>query len=844
MFRHHLSSALRDLRRFKSFSAISVLGLALGLACFIAAYGAVTYFTHGDREFKDIGRVYLIVARYFADTPAASYDTGFLPGGPGAAAQYLPVEAPELAAVASLSPLPAMRVDVSGRMSFVDAAWADPALLDIFPLPFVRSAGAQGANPPSAASHLLSEPRQAILSEAAALRLFGTTAAVGRVLTLESALDVTVAAVMKPFPPTSHFYRVAGAPGLTQAGDFGFELLISRETYQALQAALEKREAGPGGPQSPGAAVARYTYVMLPRRGGFTVAKLNQRLQGFDRRHGLNSPIQQIEYRAEPVARLRLDALQRAVSGLHPGISLAALVMSVVGLVLAIACVNYINLAIVRSLARAREIGIRCVLGASRLHVAAQHLTESALQVVLAALLALVILAGVAWAVDARTELDLTGAIASSARFWIGIALACLVAALVSGVYPAVRLASLRPAWAIRSGDVLASPRAGLRLIVIAQFAIASLLLTALAVVRAQNAELRETGMSAGADRTVVLGHGWSSEGASLETWRQALSADPAIESVAAIASPPWSNGIENGDILARGLHASHVGAISDLVSRDFHRALGMRLAAGRAFDLTDASPASNEVVIDRALAQALGFESPRAAIDQIVYELTPDLRVNGTVRIAGVVENQPMRILSLFGTRSRNIYHLMTPEQSHEYGQLVVRVSKNAIPHALATIDATWRRLSNTPIDREFMDELFERAYRTQAYLDRVLTALTLAGCLIAMMSVFGMALFVAERRVHEIGVRKAIGARPEQIIAMLMRDFSRPIVIANLVSWPLAYLAIEDYLSFFSERIRLSPLPFGLGLAVTLAMAWIAVYGQAQRAARVEPAAVLRHE
>ncbi len=834
MFRHYLSSALRNLWRFKSFSAIGVLGLALGLACFVAAYGVVTYFTHGDREFKDINRVYLIFGRYFADTPAASYDTGFLPGGPGAAAKYLPVEAPELAAVASLSPVPAMRVYVGGRMSFIDAAWTDPAFLRIFPPPFARSAA---ANP-------LSEPRQAVLSEAAALRLFGTTAVVGRVLTLENVLDVTVAAVMKPFPPTSHFYRASGAPGLTQAGDFGFELLISRETYQALQAALEKWPSALGRPQSPGAQIARYTYVMLPRRGGFTVAKLNQRLQGFDRRHGFNSPIQQIEYRAEPVARLRLDALQRAVFGMHPGIPLAALVMLIAGLVLATACVNYVNLAVVRSLAQAREIGIRCVLGASRLHVAAQCLTESALQTALAALIALAILAGVTWAVDAYAELDLTGAIASSAGFWIGVSLTCLATALVSGVYPAVRLASLRPIWAIRAGDALASPRTGPCLIVVAQFAVASLLLTALAVVRAQNAALRAAGMSPAADQTVVLGRSWSSEGASLETWRQALSVDPAIESVAAVASPPWSNGIENGDILARRLHASHVGAISDLVSRDFRHALGMRLAAGRAFDLTDASAASNEVVINRALAQALGFESPRAAIDQIVYELTPDLRVNGTVRIAGVVENQPMRILSLFGTRGTNIYHLMTPEQSHDYGQLVVRISKHAIPHALTTIDATWRRLSNAPIDWEFMDELFERAYRTQAYLDRVLTVLTLAGCLIATMGVFGMALFAAERRAHEIGIRKAIGARPQQILTMLMRDFSRPVLIANLVSWPVAYLALQDYLSFFSERIRLSLLPFGFGLAVTLGMAWIAVYGQALRAARTRPATVLQHE
>ncbi len=800
---------------------MSLLGLALGLACFIVAYGSVTYLTRGDREFKDIDRVFLIAARAFLVSDVNGYDTGFMMQG-GAIAKEVSAEDPELAAVASMRQAPGMHVNVGGQVSFVDAAWADPALLRIFPLPFVRSTA---VNP-------LTEPRQAVISEDTALRLFGTTAVLGRTLRLENALDVTVAAVMKPFAPTSHFFRSSGIG----EDDFSFDLLVSRDTFATLQRALKKPMFGFG-----------YTYVMLPKGGHFTASDLNRRLRGFAHRHGLDSPLQQWEYRAVPVSRLRLAALQRAVFPLQGAPSLVVLVMSVAALVLGIACVNYVNIALAQSLARAREIGVRCVLGAGRLHVAAQHLTESALQTGLAAGISLTILAAVARVLDARAQLDLLGTIGGSPAFWAGVVALLLAVAILSGIYPAVGIAGVKPIAAIRAGPALGHARAGPGLIVLAQFSMASLLLITLAVVFSQNAKLRQIGMPASADQTVVLGQGWSANGATLQVWRQALLADPAVRSVAAINHRPWADDIQAPIFVASKPRSSRIAALPVRVSQDFRVALGARLLAGHAFDRADPGPASVGIVIDRALAQALGFASPRAAVDRIVYPVDPgDFHLTGGVRIVGVIENEPLRILAVTccGGRIRmSFYELMTEAQSSGH-PLIVRIRKNAVPQALATIDRTWRRLSRQPVERYFMDELFERAYRIHADLGLILTALTAIGCAIAMMGVFGTALFVAERRAHEIGVRKAIGARSLQIVAMMMREFSKPVLVANLLSWPIAYLATEAYLSYFSERIRLTPLPFAFGLAVTLAAAWIAVYGLVHRAARVEPAAVLRHE
>jgi putative ABC transport system permease protein len=139
-------------------------------------------------------------------------------------------------------------------------------------------------------------------------------------------------------------------------------------------------------------------------------------------------------------------------------------------------------------------------------------------------------------------------------------------------------------------------------------------------------------------------------------------------------------------------------------------------------------------------------------------------------------------------------------------------------------------------------MDQLFDKSYENFARINQVFGGLALVAVSIALIGLFGMAIHVAGRRMREIGVRKSSGARTSQVVLMLIRDFSKPVLIANLVAWPLGYFAAQQYLSVFMHRIPLTPVPFGLSLAMVLAVAWIAVGGQAVRAARVNPANVLR--
>jgi putative ABC transport system permease protein len=174
-----------------------------------------------------------------------------------------------------------------------------------------------------------------------------------------------------------------------------------------------------------------------------------------------------------------------------------------------------------------------------------------------------------------------------------------------------------------------------------------------------------------------------------------------------------------------------------------------------------------------------------------------------------------------------------------------VARVAAIEVDGGIAAIDAVWKRLApNAAISRRFLDEIFESAFRYWLLVNQLFGLLALMAFSICIAGLFGMATYVAGRRRHEIGVRKTLGATTRQMIALLLVGFGKPVLVANLVAWPFAYLAARGYLNQFSQSIELTPLPFLLSLGITLAIAGVAVVGQTLRAARATPAQVLRHE
>jgi putative ABC transport system permease protein len=520
---------------------------------------------------------------------------------------------------------------------------------------------------------------------------------------------------------------------------------------------------------------------------------------------------------------------------------------------LGVACVNYANLSTAQALVRVRELGLRRVLGASGMQIATQQWIESGMQLAIALLLSapLAILGVVMFGEDAASTI---GRVAATSGFWIGILATSVGVVFMLGAYTAFVILRAHPVHALRGSKTNSGTGSVSRLLVGVQFATASILIIGLVIVHEQNDAVREHALRGDSDPVVVLEFPGRDAGVKFDTLKETLLQSSTIREVSGIIRTPWSTRQPSITGVSTEPGATLRNALVDFVRYDFERALGTPMLAGRSFDpkFNDITwPASDTtiagtypIVIGRATAKQLGWPNPSDAVNKTIYwPLWSKGNLSGDyarMQIIGVAEDNPLRFDAGPGAHLQ-IYALVPNVASN----FIVRINKNRISEALAVIDATWKTfVPYAPVRRHFMDEMFEREYRTLERTSNALSIVTLVGTSIATMGLFGMATFIATRRRHEIGVRKTLGASVRQIIAMLLRDLSKPVLIANLLVWPIAFIAVQKYLNLFIQRVDLTALPFVFSLLLTLLIAWIAVGGQAWRAARINPANVLRHE
>jgi putative ABC transport system permease protein len=886
MLSHYVTMALRSFRRAPFTASINVLALALGLAAFIAAYGVVSYWNQSERHFANADRTYVVTAAL------AARDGSVRTRGPRTNrlfAEHLRADFPELETIARAQVMNEeggiAAGDVDTRMFIVGA---EKEFLTIFDLPFVKG------DPKEA----LSQPNSIVLSESAATQLFGATDPMGKTVTLGGVLDVSVTGVLGPIPEPSHL-------GRTPSATLPFDVLTSWDTLDGINTALAAREqrraaqqgaASNGGPSdrdgaaqgsAPPASDARSgatppdappagtapaqssppppenwlgnycctTYVMLARDSKLTAKALNAQLRAFGERH---LPVQQaqlatLDVGADPVTGLMVTQLDGQLLSAAPGLSITTLLLVLGGLVLVVACVNYANLATARAARRAREVGLRKAIGAGKYRVMAQYLAEAGLLTAAAAALALLAVWLAAPALHNAVGIDLRLGLAENAKFWAFLAGLMAAVTLLGGAYPAFVLSRVPPVEALRIGRTRLGPRFAGTLLVGLQFAAASFLTIVVLVMAAQNRALERTGLGSSSDPIVVLRNFPQFSGIDSALLMAELERIPQVAAVGEAGDTPWSTNV-NLIMLAPTPDESAVLAVAyqNNVGNDYFATLGIGVLAGRAFDREHGEDEvkgnlfnqAREVpaVIDESLARQLGFAAPRDAVDKTVYLPERMTRAFGSpaqpVRVLGVVENKP---LHLVGAGASANFYLYRGSSNYK----LIRLSANDVPGGLAAIDALWKRLAaRSPVNRKFMDDLFNQNYENFARLSQAFTGLALVAVVISVIGLTGMAIQVVGRRVHEIGVRKSVGAHTRQIVTMLLTHFSKPVIAANLIAWPLGYLAAQKYLAIFIQRIPLSPLPFLLSVALALAIAWTAVAGQALRAARVSPATVLRSE
>lgn len=823
MIRHYLRSAVAQVRRAPFPTAVNVAALALGFVCFASAVGVSRYWAMSDSHFEHSERIYVVTQQFGEEGRL----TGHRPLIAQPIATYLAQDFPALEAVARIGSKREWTVRANDRKATLTGARADPDLLRIFDFDFVAGDG-QAA---------LDSPDSVIVTADAARRLFGDQDPLGQQLHFVGDYYPTVTGVVNTPPSPSHMSGHVNAFGR-------FDFLYSWPVD------LEEREWWIG--------ISATTYVLFPEDPSLlSPESMRPQLGGFIERR---VPPDQAALAKTEVDVLALKGLQSRLIDLQlfeggsKALSIEQILAGLGLLVLVVACINYANLATAQATARGKEVGMRKVIGAGVPQLLQQYWLEALMLTSAAALLAFVGLWLTAPLLESQTGIDLRLGLFGDTRPLLLLLLLVPLVAFISCLYPVVVLAKVRPVQALYHSALKAGPRMASRLLVALQFCAASTLLIVLLVINQQNRFLKQRG-AVDAEHDVVILTDTASRNVGHEALRSDLATNPAIVATSSIDYVPWSDH-ENFLSLTRASDGSgdETVAFYSQTGHSFFEVFNAQLLAGRVFEqarndvTSDAIFAASQnqssvpVVVDRSFVEELGFASAHEAVGQDVY-LTRQFRESfgssPTLRIIGVVADMPL-VLAASGN-SANVYGLADTG----WGFPLIKVKSSNRGEAM---EAVGRALQNRDpealIKYQFLQDAFASGFRTFEGISSALVTLSVIALLISLMGLVGMATFTTARRRREIGIRKTLGASAAEIVTMLLRDFSRPVMLGNIAAWPLAYYASRLYLDNFIETIQLSVWPWLAGFVLTTVVAWLVVALRSFGAARLKPVDVLRYE
>lgn len=829
MLQNYLMVAFRNLLKHKLYSAINVTGLAVGLATCVLILLFVRNETNYDRFFTDSDRLYQVAFR--AQLPGRQVDqfaASMLPLAP-AMKEGLPEV--EMTARVVQSNIVIKQSDES----FSESVRAvDPDFFRMFDFTFLRGDRMTA----------LDQPNSIVLTESKAKKYFKDQDALGQTLDIDGSGLVKVTGVIQDMPSNTHF-----------------NLEIIRP-YAALGTALRELETNWGG-------VCCETYLRL--KPGTDVAALNARLPGWFKATAptLTTPTGTIVLGDVFTPRIRNVKdihTEPMMTSMRPATSYAEILTfsGVAVLVLAIASINFMNLATARATQRAREVSVRKVVGASRGQIIFQFIGESLLLTLIGLLIAMALVELVLPAYAAFLDKPLSFNLIADPLLGLALLGLALVVGIAGGAYPAFFLSSFNPARVLKGASSGVGGGSGrLRMVlVVVQFAISIALMVATAVVYGQLLYAQNKNLGFDKENTVILsGFPRGADRERQQTFVDMLGALDGVAAVAGATATPGDGNENNVGVRLPGETSDDMLLLRQVtVDWNYVKTMGLGLLAGRDFDPAraadqvilpppsenpDESPATapgavytGSVIVNEAGVKRLGFTSKEDALGKI-FEATAD--DDGIIRltIIGVVADFHFRSIH------DPIVPAMFYVDNNRFSDVMVRVKGGDVSSTLARIETIWRDLyPNRPMQREFLDDRIQSLYVRETKTSQMFATFSALAILIACLGLFGLASFTAERRTKEIGLRKVLGASVTDIVRLLIWQFSKPVLAANLIAWPVAWYFMNEWLNGFSFRIDLNPLLFLAAGAVALAIAWATVGLHAARVARAKPVQALRYE
>lgn len=783
MLRSYLRTAVRALRRRLGYAAINVLGLAVGLACCLLIGLYVRHELTYDRHHEKAERI-VRIATTFGDRGPADVSPSI--AGPLFTRTFSQVET-------------FTRLDrwsdaivTEGNQSFrADGVFAaDSTVFDVFTMPFVAGQPADA----------LTRPNTIVLTASAAQNYFGETSPIGRSLEVNDA-SYEVTGVIEDPPSTSHLqYDMLLSWASTRWADREIWGSANFFTYLKLQPGADR------------AALEANIADLVQQRLGDRLERMGQTLA----------------FTLQPLTDIHLYVDGR--------ITYVYLFGAIAALILIVACINFVNLATARSGERAREVGVRKTLGAPRGRLIGQFLTEAVLLAVGAAGLALMGAELALPAFESLAGMDLGASVVGQPAAVGGLLAGAVVTGLLAGLYPAFVLSGYQPASVLKSSFAGGSNRSWLRRgLVVVQFGVSMVLIVGTLVVYAQLDYVQSKNLGYDREHVTVLPLSGSLD-ENFSTLRQEVNQLSGVRHVAALASIP---GGRHGGYSAttEGMGEQRANITGIAATPGVIDAMGLQLVTGDNFPTSESysiEASGYPFLINETMATQFGW-TPQEAVGK-------PLNLNGRKgTIRGVVQDfhvsslrQSIQPLTLF----------MDPNPA-VLDHALVRMEGSGIQSTMGALEATWGRLApEIPFTYQFLDDAYESLYRAEQRMGRVFGIIAFLAIVVACLGLVGLAAYTIRRRMKEISIRKVLGATVPGIVGMLSKEVLLLVGTAFVAAGPLAYWAAQQWLQRFAYAtdLGLSPFVIAAGITTLLAVGTMAV--QALRAARSNPAQVLRTE
>jgi predicted permease len=777
----HLKVAVRKMRKQKAYSFINTVGLALGMACSFLIFFWVQD-ELGYNRFHEKSDLLFRVNKKYQIGGEAQYNSST----PFPLARSVGENIPEIIDATRFQRIRALvsfgdkedNVFYERRVCVVD-----PSFFRVFTFPAVKG------NPDES----LKEPDSIVLTESVAAKYFGVEDPLGKTLTLDHDKDFIVKGVIKDIP---------------SASDLRFDLFVP-----------VSRMIDPESLENWGNHYAM-TFVLL--QDGSVPAEVEKKLSKLIQKQ---LPEEQISLALQPLSDIHLFS----EDGSEQGMKFIRIFSIVALFILIIACINYINLSTARSEKRAKEVGLRKVVGARRMQIAWQFFAESVLFTLIAlgiALFLIQLLEGVFHDLTGKTFVlaDL------KPGFIAGLLLITGFTGLAAGVYPALVLSSFKPVQALRDGSDRLKRKASFRkTLVVVQVSLSIMLLISLGVIEKQLRYIRSRDL--GFDKNGVLFMRMAGGlQKNYEAFRNELLQNPGVEAVARTFQPPGEMSAIVRGIRWEGMEAGESAAFGFIpVDYDTLDLLDMKVVQGRKFSREFPADDSTFILNEKAV-DVMGLKDPIGKPFSLTFS---------TGTIVGVVKDFHSMPLN-YGIEP--VVLLLSPDY---YNLVLVKIRPASRRGAISGVESAWKKFApGFPFEYHFLDERFELYYGPEILAGKLFRYFALIAIFISCLGLLGLSAFMAEQKTKEIGIRKALGASVPRIVLLLTKQFLLWALLANIIAWPVAYFAMRNWLDNYPFRTSLGLPLFLLSAGAALLITMLTVSYQAVRAAKANPVDSLRYE